>query len=157
MAPVSAVLTDIEGTTTPISFVKETLFPYARRALDGFLADHGHEPEVAACLSEARRQAEPGDLAPLFGGFFDTHVGGKREAASYGTIARGLHIAPGEILFLSDVAEELDAASTAGLATCQLLRPADGTQPCERHRQAADFNAVAGLFGLPVPRAMAVE
>ena len=237
MAPVSAVLTDIEGTTSAIAFVKDTLFPFARRALDGFLADHGDTHEVAAILADARRLAEPGedapaalrrwmaedakvtplktlqgliwrqgyldgrlqgalypdvapslrawsragiglhvyssgsvsaqkllfghsaagDLAPLFGGFFDTHVGGKREAASYSTIARGLHIAPGEILFLSDVAEELDAAATAGLATCQLLRPADSTQPCERHRQAADFTAVAGLFGLPVPRAMAAE
>ena len=33
-----AILTDIEGTTSSISFVKDVLFPYARRALPGFVA-----------------------------------------------------------------------------------------------------------------------
>ena len=34
---VEVVLLDIEGTTTPIAFVHEVLFPYARTALGGFL------------------------------------------------------------------------------------------------------------------------
>jgi enolase-phosphatase E1 len=43
-----AVLLDIEGTTTPISFVHRVLFPYAATQLDDFLAQHGAEPEVSA-------------------------------------------------------------------------------------------------------------
>jgi len=93
--------------------------------------------------------SEAGDLTPLFSGFFDTRVGGKREAASYAAIARSMDLPPGDILFLSDVAEELDAAAAAGLRTCQLVRPADGTRPSGRHPEAADFPAVAERFGLP--------
>lgn len=52
--PVRAILTDIEGTTTPIAFVHEVLFPYARARLADFCAAHGREPEVAAALQAAR-------------------------------------------------------------------------------------------------------
>ena len=48
MKPV--ILTDIEGTTSSISFVKDVLFPYARRALPGFVRAHGHEPAVRQWL-----------------------------------------------------------------------------------------------------------
>lgn len=45
-----AVLLDIEGTTTPISFVHRVLFPYAAAQVRDFLLHHGTEPEViAAC------------------------------------------------------------------------------------------------------------
>ena len=37
-----AVLLDIEGTTTPISFVHDVLFPYARARLEPFCATRGH-------------------------------------------------------------------------------------------------------------------
>lgn len=94
--------------------------------------------------------SEAGDLTALLtGGFHDTRVGAKREAASYTAIARGLGVEPGAILFLSDIAEELDAAQAAGLRTCQLVRAADGTKPSGRHPEAADFPAVAREFGLP--------
>ena len=224
----SCVLTDIEGTTSAIAFVKETLFPFAEAELDAFLDAHeddaavapilaevrtiareqeprstlriwmaedakvtplkalqgqiwragyldgrlkGHLwPDVAPCLRawaaaglrlavyssgsvEAQRllfgHSEAGDLTPLFSGFFDTRVGGKREAASYTAIAHALHLPPDEILFLSDVAEELDAAAAAGLQCCQLVRAGDGTQPSGRHREAADFPEVARRFALP--------
>ena len=46
----TTILTDIEGTTSSISFVKDVLFPFARRALPGFVRDHGHEPEVRRWL-----------------------------------------------------------------------------------------------------------
>ena len=45
-----AILTDIEGTTSSISFVKDVLFPYARRALPGFVKAHGDEPAVRKWL-----------------------------------------------------------------------------------------------------------
>ena len=89
-----------------------------------------------------------GDLSGLFEAFFDTTTGPKREAASYGAIAAALGLAAGEILFLSDVGAELDAAAAAGLATCQLVRPVDGTLAAHGHVAVADFDAVGGRFGL---------
>jgi enolase-phosphatase E1 len=47
---VRAVVTDLEGTTSSIAFVKEVLFPYARRSLPGFVAAHAGEPEVQRWL-----------------------------------------------------------------------------------------------------------
>ncbi len=58
-----AVLTDIEGTTTPIDFVRDTLFPFARARLPAFLAARADDPEVAAELAAVRR-AVPG-VEPL--------------------------------------------------------------------------------------------
>lgn len=89
------------------------------------------------------------DLTPLFDGFFDTRVGGKREAASFAAIARALGEAPSSVLFLSDVEAELDAAAKAGLMTCQILREADGTIASDRHDSCADLPSVARLHGLP--------
>lgn len=226
MASFKAIVTDIEGTTSAIAFVKETLFPFAEAALDGFLEAHARDPKVAAILAEVPgldrrvtlrrwmaedakvaplkslqgliwragfedgrlrghlwpdvpaslrawaqegialavyssgsveaqrllfRHSVAGDLEGLFRGFFDTRLGAKREPASYAAIAAALTHPPASILFLSDVAEELDAAAASGLVTCQLVREADGTKPCGRHPEAADFPAVARRFGLPVP------
>jgi len=60
-APLDAIVTDIEGTTSSISFVHDVLFPYARANLTGFVAAHGHEPAVRAELDAAKREAgDPG-------------------------------------------------------------------------------------------------
>ncbi|MEO5961971.1 MAG: acireductone synthase, partial [Thermomonas sp.] len=48
MKPV--ILTDIEGTTSSISFVKEVLFPYARNELPRFVREHGRDPDVRRWL-----------------------------------------------------------------------------------------------------------
>lgn len=53
-----AILTDIEGTTSSIAFVAETLFPYARARLPAFIA---HHPEQAAPILAEVAQSEPGD------------------------------------------------------------------------------------------------
>jgi enolase-phosphatase E1 len=53
-----AILTDIEGTTSSIAFVAETLFPYARERLPAFVAAH---PEAAAPILTEVAAAEPGD------------------------------------------------------------------------------------------------
>jgi enolase-phosphatase E1 len=222
-----AIVTDIEGTTTPIAFVRDVLFPYARARLVPFLTAHGGEPAVADALAEAERLAEgrdvvaallgwmdadakvtplktlqgliwdegyrrgelkgviypdvppvlrrwhaagvrlyvyssgseaaqrllfgfseAGDLAELFGGFFDTRVGGKRQAESYAAIARTVELPSGDILFLSDIGEELEACRAAGMMACQLVRPEDGTLAWPGVAQAADFGGVQGLFDL---------
>jgi enolase-phosphatase E1 len=207
-----AILTDIEGTTSSISFVKDVLFPYARRALPGFVAEYGNEPQVrkwldavavenggmcqdamivetlqgwidqdrkhtalkalqgmiwqagyrnadftahiypdAAPALRAWHEAghplyvyssgsvpaqklffghsDAGDLTPLFSGWFDTETGGKRDAASYRRIAEITGTPANEILFLSDVVEELDAAREAGLQTILVDRRNDYPQP----------------------------
>ncbi|MET4729664.1 enolase-phosphatase E1 [Lysobacter enzymogenes] len=212
--PIRAILTDIEGTTSSISFVKDVLFPYARRALPGFVAARGKEPNVrkwldvvavengGACqdsvivevlqgwIDEDRKHtalkalqgmiwadgyksadftshmypdaapalqrwkdaglrlyvyssgsvpaqrllfghSDAGDLTDLFSGFFDTEVGGKREAASYQRIRESIGLPGEEILFLSDVVEELDAAREAGLGTVLVDRREDYPQPRE--------------------------
>lgn len=225
--PIRALLTDIEGTTSSISFVKDVLFPYARRALPGFVREHGHEPAVrrwldavatengAVCsddtiveilqgwIDDDRKHtalkalqgmvwqagyrnadftahmypdaatqlrewhdagypihvyssgsvpaqklffghSDAGDLTGLVTNWFDTEVGGKREAASYARIAQAIGIAPGEVLFLSDVVEELDAAREAGMQTVLLDRREDYAQPrtgeaTHGHRRVESF------------------
>jgi len=208
-----AILTDIEGTTSSISFVKDVLFPYARRALPEFVRAHGAEPEVrrwldaiateiaaSTCddavivetlqgwIDEDRKHtalkalqgmiwqagyrngdyrahlypdvapqlrvwhddgialyvyssgsvaaqklffqySEAGDLTGLFSGHFDTEIGHKREVDSYQRIAQRIGLPPDEILFLSDVVEELDAAREAGLATVLVDRIEDYPVP----------------------------
>ena len=50
-----AIVTDIEGTTSSLSFVKDVLFPYARRHLADFIiAHHRQAPTVEAALNDAR-------------------------------------------------------------------------------------------------------
>ncbi len=82
-----------------------------------------------------------GDLTPLFSGYFDTRIGGKREAASYREILAQLDLPGAEVLFLSDIGEELDAAREAGMQTWQLLRDAQ-TQPSVTHPQARDLSEI---------------
>lgn len=55
--PRLAVVTDIEGTTTALSFVKDGLFPFARAHLPAFVAAHHDDAEVKAVLSETARLA----------------------------------------------------------------------------------------------------
>lgn len=61
-ASVTAIVTDIEGTTTDIDFVHNTLFPYARARLPGFLRTHAERPEVKAELNATAELAgQPAD------------------------------------------------------------------------------------------------
>ncbi|MCF8035178.1 MAG: acireductone synthase [Desulfarculaceae bacterium] len=52
-----AVVVDIEGTTTPLAFVKEVLFPYARQRLPQFVVQHQDDPVVAEQLRLVRQTA----------------------------------------------------------------------------------------------------
>ena len=200
-----AIVTDIEGTTSSLSFVKDVLFPYARAQMATFVRDHQHDARVAPLIADVRHlidgeasldhvirqliqwidedkkitplkaiqgliweygyragdfrghvyrdaeralrrwhasgialyvyssgsihaqkllfaHTEYGDLTPLFAGYFDTTTGAKTDAGSYRKIAAVTGCAPADILFLSDIEKELDAAATAGLQTCWLVR-----------------------------------
>ena len=219
-----AIVTDIEGTTTSLSFVKEVLFPYARARLADFVRRHHHQPAVREQLQavhdvlekelnteetiaqllrwidedkkitplktlqgmiwdegyqrgdftghlyedaarklkqwhgqglrlyvfssgsvQAQRlifgHSDYGDLTPLFSGYFDTHIGGKREAEAYFKIAAEAGLAPSEILFLSDIEEELDAARDAGFKTAWLVREGELT-PYAAHHQVRSFDEI---------------
>jgi enolase-phosphatase E1 len=57
---IRAILTDIEGTTSSLSFVKDVLFPYARERLRGFVLSHGDDPKVVRLLSETSALAGTG-------------------------------------------------------------------------------------------------
>jgi enolase-phosphatase E1 len=72
-----------------------------------------------------------GDLTGFIDAYFDTTTGPKREAGSYRRIAEALGLAPERVLFLSDVAMELDAARAAGMQTALSLR--EGLEPPSRH------------------------
>ena len=229
-----AILTDIEGTTSSISFVKDVLFPYARRALPGFVRARGGDPAVrkwldavaaengAMCRDEmvvevlqgwidqdrkhtalkalqgliwrdgyedadftahiypdaaaalgrwhgdgypmavyssgsvaAQRlffgHSDAGDLTPMFDAFFDTEVGHKREAGSYQAIAGRLDTAAADIVFLSDVVEELDAAREAGMRTVLVDRREDYPRPrtgdaTHDHARVESFDAIDPLL-----------
>lgn len=220
---VQAVVTDIEGTTSSLSFVKDVLFPYSAQHLPEFVRTHAEDPEVRPLLEDARSlvggnlddeglvarmlewiaadqkvtplkalqgliweagyregdfkghvyadaaqalrawrerglrlyvyssgsvqaqkllfgHTEYGDLTPLFSGYFDTHIGGKRETESYRRIAETLSLPPEEILFLSDVQAELDAARAAGFKTVALMR--EGVVPAQGHLLASSFEDI---------------
>ncbi|KHN93174.1 2,3-diketo-5-methylthio-1-phosphopentane phosphatase [Pectobacterium actinidiae] len=81
-----------------------------------------------------------GDLRPLFSDYFDTRVGMKRETGSYRTIAQTIGLPAEQLLFLSDIRQELDAAEEAGWHTCQLIR--DDADSVSRHRQVARFDQI---------------
>ncbi|MDX2030817.1 MAG: acireductone synthase [Blastocatellia bacterium] len=241
--PVRAILLDIEGTTTTIAFVHETLFPYARRRLAAFLARHGSDPAVLADLAALReehaadaplgppplpegdlaavpylhwlmdldRKSTPlkslqgaiwregyragdlkseifpdvppalarwraqgrriciyssgsvlaqqqlfahttaGDLTAAFSNYFDTRIGPKRAPESYAGIAQELALPPAEILFLSDIAEELQAAHQAGLQTALSIRPGNAPQtPLPFAPEVAGFDEVFPVKRYPV-------
>jgi enolase-phosphatase E1 len=65
-----------------------------------------------------------GDLTVWLHHHFDLAVGYKYEASSYQKIVDVLNIPAGEILFLSDIEAELDAARSVGMQTMRLQRDA---------------------------------
>ena len=58
---IKAILTDIEGTTSAVSFVFDVLFPYAARHLPDLVREHAGEPEVAAQLAAVRAESGEAD------------------------------------------------------------------------------------------------
>lgn len=52
---IKAILTDIEGTVSSISFVKYVLFPYSKEKMTGFVKENKYNPEVQRILDEVRK------------------------------------------------------------------------------------------------------
>jgi enolase-phosphatase E1 len=84
-----------------------------------------------------------GDLLAMFSGHYDTTTGPKREAASYQLIACDFKIPPAEILFISDVVAELDAARASGMQTALASRPGNAAAaPGHGHPEIRSFAEV---------------
>ncbi len=62
---IHVILLDIEGTTTPVSFVYQTLFPYASRKLEAFLREHAREPEIISAIDDLRAQHKVDEASGL--------------------------------------------------------------------------------------------
>ncbi|WP_395751979.1 acireductone synthase [Prosthecobacter sp.] len=87
--------------------------------------------------------SEHGDLTVHFSGYYDTTTGSKKEAASYRAIATDCGLPAEQILFVSDVIDELDAARTAGMFTALALRPGNKPAPPNDHPAIHSFSEIA--------------
>ncbi|MEQ1907060.1 MAG: acireductone synthase, partial [Pirellulaceae bacterium] len=83
-----------------------------------------------------------GNLLPLFSAHYDTVIGGKKEAVSYTRIVADCGVSPGDVLFVSDIVEELVAASSAGLQTLLSLRPENHPQPANPFPAIRSFTEI---------------
>ena len=84
---------------------------------------------------------EHGDLTPMISAFFDTAVGAKVEAESYGRIAGSLGVVPRQVSFISDVTAELQAAESAGCIAILSARSGNPPQPgAERFPKVSSFD-----------------
>ncbi|WP_051024598.1 MULTISPECIES: acireductone synthase [Nocardia] len=84
--------------------------------------------------------ARGGELASLIGGWFDlVNAGPKREERSYRRIAAEIGVPGGEILFLSDHPDELDAAVAAGWQAVGVTRAGEPNSPRPPHRWIGSF------------------
>jgi enolase-phosphatase E1 len=83
---IRVILLDIEGTTTPVQFVFQTLFPYASRKLEAFFREHVQDPEIQVLIRELRTQHgvdQRGGLNPP--GWMDDPVEARlRSCVAYG-------------------------------------------------------------------------
>lgn len=84
-----------------------------------------------------------GNLLEMFSGHYDTTTGPKKEMNSYQQIAADFNLPANQVLFLSDVSAELDAAAEAGLQTGLCQRPGNPPleEPCQ-HPQITSFDQV---------------
>ena len=60
--PPRAIVLDLEGTTTPITFVRDVLFPYARERLPAVLRTRQSEPQIVALIREAAKLSDAASL-----------------------------------------------------------------------------------------------
>ena len=85
---------------------------------------------------------DAGDLTTFLKGYFDTAVGPKTAPDSYRLIAERVHVASSEILFVSDVLQELDAARTSGMRTALCVRDGDRASGSEFHPVIHSFDEI---------------
>lgn len=87
-----------------------------------------------------------GDLSSFTEARFDTTVGSKREAESYRKISLAIDFQPHQVLFVSDVGEELDAARSAGMHTAHSLRPGIAPLSDRRHAEIRSLDEIFPVY-----------
>jgi len=218
---IKAILTDIEGTTSSIDYVKTTMFGYSKKKLRDYLQSHWDQEHVKTIIKNLSKKLEKdvdidlavktfeeliekdikdtllkelqghiweegfksgelkghiyedaylklkelkekgykifvyssgsikaqklffghssyGDITYLFDGFFDTTTGSKKDPDSYLKIASTIGLDPKEILFLSDIKEEINASKEAGMNAILVSRDS----PCEEKDCIRDFTEI---------------
>lgn len=83
-----------------------------------------------------------GNILKYFSGHYDTTIGGKKEADSYRHITGEFRCPASDILFISDVVEELEAAKAAGLETALSIRPENNPQPENNFPSITSFDKI---------------
>ena len=86
-----------------------------------------------------------GDLTRFIRAYFDTTTGPKTAPDSYTRIAAALERSPSEVLFLSDIGAELDAACTAGMRTALCVRPPGSAPAAGTHPVIRTFDDLAAV------------
>jgi enolase-phosphatase E1 len=109
------------------------LFPDVPPALQRW-SDQGLQLAVYSSGSIAAQKlffqhTNSGNLLSLFSSHFDTTTGGKRASSSYRAIAERMGRDACQLLFLSDVYEELTAAKEAGWQAIAVVRPGNAPLP----------------------------
>ena len=90
------------------------------------------------------RHSSVGDLTPYISGYFDTRVGAKGAAESYRAIAAAMGVRTDELLFVSDVVRELDAAREAGCGTRLSMREGNAAiNDANGHVEVRSFAEIA--------------
>jgi enolase-phosphatase E1 len=93
---------------------------------------------------------EAGDLTQYIDWYFDTTTGAKGAPQSYELIAAALREPAEDILFISDVVGELNAARAAGMQTLLCVRPGNDRQaPSEDHKIIQSFDQVTEQKSAP--------
>jgi enolase-phosphatase E1 len=83
-----------------------------------------------------------GDLTGFIRAYFDTTTGPKNAPGTYLRIAETLAIEAPNILFISDVAKELDAARDAGMQTALCVRSESTERIASTHRVVNSFEEI---------------
>jgi enolase-phosphatase E1 len=86
-----------------------------------------------------------GDLTRSIRAYFDTTTGPKSAPDSYTRIAAALERSPSEVLFLSDIGAELDAARAAGMRTALCVRRPGSAPPAGAHPVIHTFDDLTAV------------
>lgn len=108
------------------SHVFDDVVPALRSWREGGIALAVYSSGSVAAQRALLSHTPQGDLTPMLTDYFDlTTAGRKQDPDSYRAIAARLATAPGDVLFLSDIQAELDAAREAGWQAVGLTRPGE--------------------------------
>jgi enolase-phosphatase E1 len=86
-----------------------------------------------------------GDLTQFIQAYFDTTTGAKTDPESYRRISSSLQLSIEQILFITDVTAELEAATNAGMQNALCIRPGNLPQPnVSEQRVIRGFDEICG-------------